>query len=160
MAGEDNQSLKRRNVKPMKFSEFDGERWAELQLYFDTAILPVTGLSGHESPDEATAALERLRDLLERVEVPFKGRTVTYPALHYAAEGASAVDRIASGLKTAGFRHVIVVSLDRSLTTESGSVDLWIRPEPDGSPPEARDVSEAVRAMWKRRREETQPDAE
>jgi len=48
-----------RNVKPMKFSEFDGERWAELQLYFDTAILPVTGLAGNESPDEATAALPK-----------------------------------------------------------------------------------------------------
>jgi hypothetical protein len=138
----------------MKFSEFDGERWAELQLYFDTAILPVTGLAGNESPDEATAALERLQGLLDLVEMPFKGRTVTYPALHYNADGARPVERIASGLKSAGFRHVIVVTLDRSLGSESEAVDLWIAPEPDGTTPAARAVSEAVQAMWRRRRQE------
>lgn len=137
----------------MKFSEFDGERWAELQLYFDTAILPVTGLAGSESPDEASAALERLRDLLDLVEMPFKGRTVTYPALHYVAEDGRTIDRVASGLKTAGFRHVIVVSLDRSHRAESPSVDLWIVPEPDGSTPAARAVSETVQTMWRRSRE-------
>ena len=144
----------------MKFSEFNSERWAEMQLYFDTAILPATGLAGTETPDEASAALERLRDLLDLVETPFKGRTVTYPALHYASEGAATIGRIANGLKTAGFRHVIVVSLDRSLATESGPVDLWIVPEPDGSPPEAKAVSESVQAMWRNRREMSKTSGE
>jgi hypothetical protein len=138
----------------MKFTEFDGERWAELQLYFDTAVLPVTGLAGGESPDEAAAALERLRDLLDLVETPFKGRTVTYPALHYAADGARTIERVASGLKSAGFRHVIVVSLDRAFQSELQAVDLWIVPGPDGSLPDKRAASEAVQAMWRQRREE------
>ena len=137
----------------MKFSEFNGERWAEMQLYFDTAILPVTGLKGTETPDEASAALERLRDLLDLVETPFRGRTVTYPALHYLTDGAETITEIASGLKAAGFRRVIVVSLDRSLAADAQAVDLWIVPEPDGGMPEARRVSEAVQAMWRSRRD-------
>jgi Protein of unknown function (DUF2487). len=144
----------------MKFSEFNGERWAELQLYFDTAILPVTGLSGGESPDEASAALERLRDLLDLVEIPFKGRTVTYPALHYAPEGVQTIGRIAEGLKSAGFRRVIVVSLNRAYQSELQPVDLWIVPEPDGSAPDARTVSETVQAMWRSRREEPSKNGE
>jgi len=144
----------------MKFSEFSSERWAEMQLYFDTAILPVSGLRGTETPDEASAALERLRDLLDLVETPFRGRTVTYPALHYLTDGAEAVGRIASGLKTAGFRRVIVVALDRSLATDRQAVDLWIVPEPDGGMPEARSVSEAVQAMWRGRRDSPAPSGE
>jgi hypothetical protein len=143
----------------MKFSEFDGERWAGMQLYFDTAILPVTGLAGSETPDEASAALERLRDLLDLVEIPFRGRTVTYPALHYAADGA-AVGRIASGLKKAGFRHIIAVSLDRSLASGTPLVDLWIAPEPDGSMPPAKAVSESVQTMWRNRGEKSENAAE
>jgi hypothetical protein len=147
-------------MKLMKFSEFSGERWAELQLYFDTGILPVTGLTGSESPDEAEAALTRLRDLLDLVEMPFKGRTVTYPALHYAAEGAQTIERVASGLKAGGFRHVIIVSMNRSYQADLPSVDLWIVPEPDGALPAARAVSEAVQAMWRNRREEPDRSAE
>ncbi|OUM96766.1 MAG: hypothetical protein A9Z00_04085 [Thermobacillus sp. ZCTH02-B1] len=144
----------------MKFSDFSSERWAEMQLYFDTAILPVTGLKGTETPDEATAALERLRDLLELVETPFRGRTVTYPALHYLTDGAEAIGRIASGLKAAGFRRVIVVALDRSLAADGGAIDLWIVPEPDGGTPDARSVSEAVQAMWRNRRDAASPAGE
>lgn len=143
----------------MKFSEFDGERWAGMQLYFDTAILPVTGLAGSETPDEASAALERLRDLLDLVEIPFKGRTVTYPALHYAADGA-AIGRIASGLKTAGFRYIIAVALDRSPASETPMVDLWITPDPDGSIPPAKAVSASVQAMWRKRGEMSENAAE
>lgn len=135
----------------MKFSEFDGERWAELQLYFDTCILPVTGLTGGESPAEATAALERLRDLLDLIEIPFKGRTVTYPALNYVTEGSEAVERIAGQMRTAGFRHVIVVSLSTACRSDTSTADLWIVPEPDGTLPSARAVSEAVQAVWVKR---------
>jgi len=144
----------------MKFSEFDGERWAELQLYFDTAILPVTGLSGSETPDEASAALERLRDLLDLIETPFKGRTVTYPAMHYVPGGPEPIGRIAAGLKSAGFRQVVVVALDRSLRSDSPAVDLWITPEEDGSLPAAKAVSETVQAMWRSRRTEPNTAAE
>lgn len=134
----------------MKFSEFDGRRWGELQPYFDTCILPVTGLTGGETPDEATAALERLRDLLELVELPYKGRTVTYPAMHYTAEGAGMIARTIARLRETGFKHVMVMSLEAPDEAERAGADLWVHSEADGSLPDAAVVSEAVQRMWRR----------
>ena len=134
----------------MKFSEFDGERWGELQPYFDTCVLPVTGLSGSESPAEATAALERLRDLLELVEIPYKGRTVTYPAMHYTADDPEAVERTVGKLREAGFKYAIVVALAAGARRAESGADLWVLPEENGELPDAKAVSEAVQAMWRR----------
>lgn len=64
----------------MKFSDIEEQTWDELRPYLDTAVLPVTGLNGGETPWEATRELEYLRDALDLIEIPFKGRIVTYPA--------------------------------------------------------------------------------
>src|SRR5690348_10219692 len=73
-----------RGYRELKFSEMTQDSWAELQLYLDTCLIPYTALSGEQSPVEVTEALERLRDFLDLVEIPFKGRIMTYPAFHYA----------------------------------------------------------------------------
>ncbi|WJH37540.1 YpiF family protein [Paenibacillus sp. CC-CFT747] len=67
----------------VKFSEIREEQWKDLQPYLDTCLLPITGLTGTESPWMTTEALEMLRDIMDLVENPYKGRLVTYPALHY-----------------------------------------------------------------------------
>ena len=61
-------------------------RLAGAATYLDTCLLPVTGLTGKESPVEAGDRLEQLRDLLDLLEIPYHGRTVTYPAWHYAED--------------------------------------------------------------------------
>jgi len=139
----------------VKFSEFDGQRWGELEPYFDTCILPVTGLSGSETPAEATERLETLRDLLELVELPFKGRTVTYPAMHYVG-GSSApwlIEETVARMKKAGFRYVIVASLAADFKGDDSSADLWLTPMQEGALPAAADVSATVQAMWRRHAE-------
>ena len=67
----------------MKFSEVEEATWSELSPYFDTCLIPYTGLSGKVCPIEATEALARLRDFMDLVEIPFKGRIITYPAVQY-----------------------------------------------------------------------------
>ncbi|PZD93551.1 DUF2487 domain-containing protein [Paenibacillus sambharensis] len=139
----------------MKFSEFDHTRWAELQLYFDTCVLPVTGMTGAETPAEATEKLEKLRDLLDLVEVPFKGRTVTYPALHYTGEGSrleEAVAFAAGKMKKNGFKHVIVVSLPE-LGAEVQDVDYVIYPSQEGDFPLSAEVMNAVQQLWRKQNE-------
>ena len=139
----------------MKFSEFDGARWGELQPYLDTCVLPVTGLDGSETPAEATERLERLRDLLELIEHPFTGRIVTYPALHYTggSAAAAAVEQTIANMRQVGFRYAIVVTLSGGLRQPDSQADLWIMPETDGTMPEAASVSASVQAMWRRQPE-------
>ncbi|MDF2668499.1 MAG: hypothetical protein K0R67_805 [Paenibacillus sp.] len=97
----------------MKFSEIDRKEWFKLKPYLDTCLLPVTGLDGSEEPWQAVQELEFLRNLLEFIEIPYKGRTVTYPAFHYVDYETPApeiIDRICQRLKQSGFRYVIVMS--------------------------------------------------
>ncbi|MGF7049922.1 hypothetical protein J2T13_004445 [Paenibacillus sp. DS2015] len=97
----------------MKFSEIDENSWPELQPYFDTCLIPFTGLSGLESPIEATAALERLRDFLDLVEQRYKGRMVTYPAFHYADQGTyKCLNELCHSLIRNGFKYVIIMTVD------------------------------------------------
>ncbi|MFI2855641.1 DUF2487 family protein [Paenibacillus sp. JSM ZJ436] len=103
----------------MKFSEVEAEGWGELAPFVDTCLIPYTGLSGDEMPWEVTAALERLRDLMDLIEIPFKGRVVTYPALQYGGEGASVLlSSICSKASAAGFAYVVVITADHELTQE------------------------------------------
>ncbi|MFB9329599.1 DUF2487 family protein [Paenibacillus aurantiacus] len=136
----------------MKFSELSPDQWAELALYLDTAVLPVTGLSGIELPFEATAALERLRDVLDLVEQPFKGRIVTYPACQYADKDAltDKVEVICANLKTAGFKYVIVAVAFHAEGWKDKlvSADLIVSADAQGHPPQAEEVSTAVRKLW------------
>jgi 23S rRNA (pseudouridine1915-N3)-methyltransferase len=98
----------------MKFSDISKEEWDGLQPYLDTCLLPVTGLTGNEQPWQATEALEKLRDALELIEIPYKGRLVTYPALHYiqGTDIAVQINSLSLRLKEAGFVYVIVLTIE------------------------------------------------
>lgn len=120
----------------MKFSEIERNDWEGLKPYLDTCLLPVTGLSGFEQPWEATQELEFLRDAMDCIEGPFKGRIVTYPAFHYieGPSAAAAVNSVCRKLKGAGFRYVIVMTANGSVAAAGFSdADLLLCPEtPDG----------------------------
>ncbi|MDB5055898.1 MAG: hypothetical protein JWM44_3948 [Bacilli bacterium] len=103
----------------MKFSDIEKANWPELQPYLDTCLLPITGLTGDESPWEVTEALEKLRDLMDLVEIPFKGRVVTYPSMQYRMEAESLtsfINALCLKLKAAEFKHVIVITADLSIS--------------------------------------------
>ncbi len=115
----------------MKFSEWNEADWLSLQLYFDTCILPITALSGLEAPWQMKHALERLRDALDTVEVPFKGRTVTMPAVQYRIADehlfVQQIAGIASNCKASGFKYVIAISAANELLNLSiPNVDLLL----------------------------------
>lgn len=138
----------------MKFSEVDGASWQELQPYFDTCLIPYTGLTGGENPMEATAALERLRDFLDLAEIPFKGRIITYPAFQYGLqEDLSLLNEICKQIKSTGFRHVIVMSADYGLPeSDLPEVDLILAlPEFKGL--EGKELGAMIQAkiqtLWK-----------
>lgn len=103
----------------MKFSDFTAASWEENRKYYDTCLLPFTGLKGTESPPEAVKALERLRDLLDSIEGPFQGRIVTYPAVQYmTAESCSVLNDICRKVKSSSFQHVIVASATNEISVQ------------------------------------------
>lgn len=103
----------------MKFSDFDRNNWEENRRYYDTCLVPFTGLIGNESPPEATEALERLRDFMDRVEGPFKGRIVTYPAIQYSGEGkVDYINGIFRKVKSSSFQYVILLTADLSISED------------------------------------------
>lgn len=135
----------------MKFSEINEEQWGELQPFLDTCLLPLTGLTGLESPWEVTGALERLRDVMDYIEHPFNGRVVTYPAIQYKlGEGlpfAESVDELCRSIRLGGFRYIILVTADRSLVaTQFSEADLFITATDDAS--QQADIERMVEAMW------------
>ncbi|MDN4601824.1 DUF2487 family protein [Paenibacillus sp. F6_3S_P_1C] len=140
----------------MKFSEMTQDSWAELQLYLDTCLIPYTALTGKQSPVEATEALERLRDFLDLVEIPFKGRIMTYPAFHYAGPDMSmALNTLSEQLKSSGFKYVVIMSSDGVLEqSQITSADLVlsrsILSQEVGEEGVARFVGEKIRELWKR----------
>ncbi|KGP82597.1 MULTISPECIES: DUF2487 family protein [unclassified Paenibacillus] len=140
----------------MKFSEMTQDSWAELQLYLDTCLIPYTALTGKQSPVEATEALERLRDFLDLVEIPFKGRIMTYPAFHYAGPDMSmALNTLSEQLKSSGFKYVVIMSSDGVLEqSQISSADLVlsrsILSQEVGEEGIARFVGEKIRELWKR----------
>ncbi|MBP1961942.1 DUF2487 family protein [Paenibacillus aceris] len=97
----------------MKFNDIPAQDWPDLKPYLDTCLLPVTGLTGFEDPATVTLALEQLRDALETIEIPYKGRVVTYPALHYmtAVNMRDQLEALSLHLKRMGFRYVIVLTI-------------------------------------------------
>lgn len=134
----------------MKFSDIKETDWQELKPYLDTCLLPVTGLSGDELPHEATKQLERLRDMLELIEIPFRGRVVTYPACHYTELETmhGMVERLCGSLKKTGFRFVIVATANETLRLSVQSADYVLAPGDNGKWPSAEEVSQAVQALW------------
>ena len=97
----------------MKFSDFDSVSWEEHRGFFDTCLIPFTGLKGSESPVESVAALERLRDFMDMVEKPFRGRIVTYPVLHYGGEHSlKLINELCCNVKSKYFQYAIVLTAD------------------------------------------------
>lgn len=137
----------------MKFSELDEQAWPELAPYFDTCLIPFTGLTGREKPWEATSALERLRDFMELAEIPFKGRIVTYPAVQYGnTEKTSLINEVCHNVKSAGFKYVVVMTADGELRQEDVPESTLVLSrrgiEAEGSRTIADAVSSEIREMW------------
>lgn len=145
-----------RGYRELKFSEMTQDSWAELQLYLDTCLIPYTALSGEQSPVEATEALERLRDFLDLVEIPFKGRIMTYPAFHYASsEMSMTLNALSAQLKSSGFKYVVIMSSDGQVEAgEIPSADLVLSravlTREIGDEGIARYVGEKIRELWKK----------
>jgi 23S rRNA (pseudouridine1915-N3)-methyltransferase len=142
----------------MKFSEIEKTSWEELQPYLDTCLLPLTGLTGEETPWQVTESLEKLRDLMDHVEIPFKGRVVTYPSVQYRMEEADpfiySVNALCLKLKSSQFKHVIVISADESLAKcEFHASDLfisnrWIKDEATST---RAGIVSLVQDLWNKR---------
>lgn len=138
----------------MKFSDLGREQWKELAPFVDTCLLPITGLTGKEQPWEATEALERLRDVLDLIETPYKGRVATYPAIHYTDDSplfVSCVDRICGNLKQSGFGYVVVATATMEIKRLGFSeADLVLGPDAaaDNLTGEKRAAAQSIEAMW------------
>jgi 23S rRNA (pseudouridine1915-N3)-methyltransferase len=139
----------------MKFSEISQEDWANLQPYLDTCLLPVTGVTGIESPWEATQILEELRDALELIEIPYKGRVVTYPALHYVGEESSIQANIVClKLRNAGFKYIIMMSTRQDCTSWSvPNADLLLYVDPNELKASfaqlKQNISSQIQQLWR-----------
>ncbi|AQR79931.1 hypothetical protein BXP28_21775 [Paenibacillus larvae subsp. larvae] len=139
----------------MKFSEIEQDQWSSVKEYFDTALLPVTGLKGNEQPWEVTKALEELRDALDFLEIPYKGRTVTYPSIHFINEenGESAINTCCRRLKEAGFSYVVVVTANEDLASlHLAEADLlfFLNSSKSGVNPEEykNEIALKVQQLW------------
>ncbi|WP_027093629.1 DUF2487 family protein [Cohnella thermotolerans] len=138
----------------MKFSELDTDRWADLQPYLDTCLLPVSGLNGRETPAEATDKIAAAGDWLAPIETAFRGRTVTLPAYHYYDPEDEAetrrLERYCAKVKSVGFRYLVIVSGERLLTAESlPFADLIVGPGSAEALPDTEAIRQAVTSMWK-----------
>ncbi|MFP4977848.1 DUF2487 family protein [Paenibacillus sp. CN-4] len=139
----------------MKFSEMSNEAWERDGKYYDTCLIPYTGLTGKETPMEATAALERLRDFMEPLETAFAGRMVTYPACHYAQQdGLRILNEICRNVKSGTFRYAVVITSDCSLAAQDiPESDLVLaRTHIGASDPQAlrRILSDEIQRLWTR----------
>ncbi|GKU79521.1 DUF2487 family protein [Paenibacillus sp. L3-i20] len=135
----------------MKFSDITNDQWDELKPYLDTCLLPVTGMNGLEAPFEATECLESLRDIMDLVELPFKGRVVTFPACHYVSSGISfnsMLEEWCSNLKRSGFKFVILITAKSTLSIQCENADLIIKPDQDGNVPSQEEIAGHIRNLW------------
>jgi hypothetical protein len=137
----------------MKFSEMDEASWPDLQPYFDTCLLPVTGITGTEAPWEMAERAAAAGDWLLPLEKAFKGRTVTLPACHYGAEGDRGTELLAElcrRCRASGFRYVILVSGMPGLIRDDAGADLVFQPSEAGEKPDPDELFQAVTALWRR----------
>ncbi|WP_442601083.1 DUF2487 family protein [Paenibacillus sp. KN14-4R] len=142
----------------MKFSDVESAKWEELKPYLDTCLLPITGLSGLESPWQATEQLELLRDAMDCIEIPFRGRVITYPALHYIlhegkAQIERAVDELCKRLKKESFQYVIVITtqpLYEELQLEQADLFLYVNEAELKESPDLinEKILKTVQRMW------------
>jgi 23S rRNA (pseudouridine1915-N3)-methyltransferase len=140
----------------MKFSDVNEKTWDDLRPYVDTCLLPVTGLRGKEQPWEVTCALEDLRDALDLFEIPYKGRVLTYPALHYVSEdnALEQINEVCSQLKENGFAFVIAISANANLadTLAQANTDLSFTLPPrlltESLPTEKKQIADQLMQLW------------
>ncbi|MDT3426798.1 hypothetical protein J2Z22_002332 [Paenibacillus forsythiae] len=103
----------------MKFSDFDSRSWEEKSGFFDTCLIPFTGLTGRESPPQAVEKLEKLRDYIDGIERLFKGRIVVYPAIQYDSDKKEEIiNEICHNVKSSNFRYAIVLNAGGALSAE------------------------------------------
>src|SRR5690606_6100197 len=110
-----------------------------------------TGLDGTETPSEATNYLEQLRDVMDLVEIPYRGRIVTYPAYHYVYgnEGSQqAIARCCANLKSQGYKYIILITSKSDIMFQINEADLWISPTEDGNLPSDVEISRKIRELW------------
>lgn len=139
----------------MKFSDFDRKTWEADGHYYDTCVIPYTGLRGTETPPETVYALERQRDFLDLVEKPFQGRVVTYPAVQYAGAGSIAmINEVCQKVKSSGFQYAVVLSANEALSAgEIHESDLVLcLPEiaADSETPVSSYVREKIQGLWEK----------
>ncbi|MFD2115942.1 DUF2487 family protein [Paenibacillus yanchengensis] len=137
----------------MKFSDIEEQEWEELQPYLDTCLLPITGLDGSEQPYEVTAGLEQLRDLLDLVEIPYKGRVVTYPAYHYvdfSEQSLTLISNVCQNLKVAGFKYIILATTKAEHALDVCEADIVLTLKEDGALPSSSEVAEEIQLLWNR----------
>ena len=139
-----------KRVKEDEFSEITPDKWDELKPFLDTALLPVTGLDGSESP----ATLLRnnwnvcvicltCSSVLSAVEPSHIRRFILFMT---SKRRVLELAQVAGNLKQAGFRHVVIVTLVEELaddlTSMGESIDLVITPN------ESEQVQERIASMW------------
>ncbi|MEC0226928.1 DUF2487 family protein [Paenibacillus alba] len=141
----------------MKFNDVPAQEWPDLKPYLDTCLLPVTGLTGFEDPTQVTITLEQLRDALETIELPYKGRVVTYPALHYitGTQIRDQLNTISLHLKRMGFRYIIVLTVHKEAAEwKAEETDLFIAVDMDQWTTESEQIkssiSKQVQQLWQR----------
>ncbi|MFB9275252.1 DUF2487 family protein [Cohnella cellulosilytica] len=137
----------------MKFSEIDPQSWPELQPYLDTCLLPLSGLTGEESPSEATEKVARTGDWLAPLEEAFRGRTVTMPAYHYGADSPEhirKVNELIASWRAGGFRYVVLVC-GQPLELPGIDADLYVRPAAAPDEPDEQAIVQAVAGLWRSR---------
>lgn len=138
----------------MKFSDLTRDDWMQLAPYMDTCLLPVTGLTGEEAPWEATEALEKLQDALDLIELPYRGRVVTYPALHYTGESgerlADILNHTCARLKrNVGFRHVLLVFGPTADVPECAEADAVFRAGADRDGLKS-EIAATLQRLWRK----------
>lgn len=138
----------------MKFSEIEPAAWEELQPYLDTCLLPVTGLTGRETPGEVTVKLRKLQKLIDMIEVPFKGRIVVYPAIQYGHENLKKqVNDLCRNIKSSGFVYSIVVAIEENWARdELPDADFILLPVPEADEGTLEErVRSEIQYLWQGR---------
>lgn len=136
----------------MKFSEIDQASWPELQMYLDTCLIPVSGLTGEEAPWEATEKIALTGQWLAPVEEAFLGRTVTMPAYHYdsdSKEGLERLNRLCKLWRSNGFRYVIVICGQMLSLTNHLNVDLILQPTTQNEAANDETIHKQITELWR-----------
>lgn len=129
------------------------DSWPELQPYLDTCLIPLSGLTGEESPWEATEKVARTGRWLAPLEQAFRGRTVTMPAFHYDTGSSLTIEWLnflIGQWKNIGFRYVIAVSGQRLEEGSRLEVDLIIQPDVEDDEPDSQLIGKLVASLWRK----------